>query len=1113
MASPADKPAAASPLLKLQLLADALAHDFSLSRASPQVAAALRRLLPGLGYLSVGVSNPVQGGMLVSAANCAAEGPTTLHLHDPHACAAGVALARGQPLQASLLNGAADAAAAAWSDVQLMLAQSPGVTHLLCIPFGPDSSSGEQGSAACQHHAGTPGSGAGALLFGFAAAPQLDERRKAVLALLARCLPGPMASLSGDTLAFVNFATGSTQQCSCCCSADEEEEEEEEGVPSERCTPPGRPNSRGDGGAAPSQALPVSRRSEDRAGPSCVHDDDVLREKLLAAAAAAAGSAQREESALLDEPKLSLQLSSPQLSGDDLSSGPPSPTSSLRFSKALVRAAEEQGGALTQQSALTLTFRSPLAEAEYGRWAASLYRKGDILFSLLLLSSLAIIAFVRPYRLVEYAPGILVLGLVAFLPMQLAWMHQRAYLTWREWLVAAFRLLSVAFINVVCMRSYQAHVSFDRLQQWVTFWRLTGAESLCVTAVGFRTRMHLHLSLQLAALAMAGWNLASVCNTCYPNVSPGACLKGAAAGAAGFGYLLPTAGLRELEEPSCGECETMEAPAALRPAEKLQLLADALALEFSQSLASTHCSQALRSLLPGLEYLSICVSNPAQGGAIVASANCATEGPTTLHLHDPHACAAGVALARGQPLQASLLNGAADTAAAAWSDVQLMLAQAPGVTHLLCIPFGPDSSSGEQGSAACQHHADSSGSGAGALLFGFAAAPQLDERRKAVLALLARCLPVPMASLSGDTLAFVNFATGSTQQCSCCCSADEDEEEEEEEEQQADVPCRQDRGSGGDGSTGPSQALRVPSTEVGPAGDEAVPPSGGAGPSSKAWWEEPTEGKGGAKAAAAVAAAAAQARADLHRRLSQDAALHEFRFSKPLLAAAEAEGEDIVQQSALTLSFRSALMESEFGRWVAQHHCKVDILFSFLMMAAFVVICFVRPYRLLDSSPSRWLAGFGIVAPAVAALLGKGTYATWRERFIIAIRIYVVTFVNMITIRAYESHLPLDRLQQWVTLFMLTGAESLAVTALGFPVRLPLHLPLQFAAMGLTCWNLPRMCFECFPKQDTGRCVKSSAAMAAMFGCLLPTVVLRYIEQRSRALFANQLRAAAAHQA
>ena len=35
---------------------------------------------------------------------------------------------------------------------------------------------------------------------------------------------------------------------------------------------------------------------------------------------------------------------------------------------------------------------------------------------------------------------------------------------------------------------------------------------------------------------------------------------------------------------------------------------------------------------------------------------------------------------------------------------------------------------------------------------------------------------------------------------------------------------------------------------------------------------------------------------------------------------------------------------------------------------------------------------------------------------------------------AVQAHFPVDRLQQWVTLFMLTGAESLAVTSLGFPV-------------------------------------------------------------------------------
>jgi hypothetical protein len=117
----------------------------------------------------------------------------------------------------------------------------------------------------------------------------------------------------------------------------------------------------------------------------------------------------------------------------------------------------------------------------------------------------------------------------------------------------------------------------------------------------------------------------------------------------------------------------------------------------------------------------------------VASANCAAEGPTTLHLHDPLACAAGLALARGQPLQTSLLG--ADPAAGgtklllAWTDVQQMVLAAPAVTHLLCMPFGilpaADEAAAAAAGPACGAH---SGSGKGALLFGFSAPPSLDAR-------------------------------------------------------------------------------------------------------------------------------------------------------------------------------------------------------------------------------------------------------------------------------------------------------------------------------------------------------------------------------------------------
>jgi hypothetical protein len=34
--------------------------------------------------------------------------------------------------------------------------------------------------------------------------------------------------------------------------------------------------------------------------------------------------------------------------------------------------------------------------------------------------------------------------------------------------------------------SPQAHLASGRLQQWISFWRLTGAESLFITAMGFK---------------------------------------------------------------------------------------------------------------------------------------------------------------------------------------------------------------------------------------------------------------------------------------------------------------------------------------------------------------------------------------------------------------------------------------------------------------------------------------------------------------------------------------------------------------------------------------------------------------------------------------------------
>lgn len=329
---------------------------------------------------------------------------------------------------------------------------------------------------------------------------------------------------------------------------------------------------------------------------------------------------------------------------------------------------------------------------------------------------------------------------------------------------------------------------------------------------------------------------------------------------------------------------------------------------------------------PSSGLCSIAVTNPAQAGSIVASANCATQGPTTLHLHDSLRSVVGLAVSCGQPVQSSLL-GNESTAAASWTDVQQMVAAVPSVTHLLCLPFGctdGTAAAGDAGSNSsedvlvCQQHA-TSGSGTGALLFGLSQAPSLDSRRAALLGLLAACLPAPMAALSGNTLAFVNLACGNTSQCTCCCGHSS---EEEEETGPPASPCNEDQNPGGNGggSGGTSQALPVASAE---AEIEPIVASSSAcaGASGLDWWEEQSGIKASSKAAAASASKLPAPATHLPPERSSSMLLGQhFGKAKP---AAAGESEAVMAQNALTLSFRSPLVEREYSQWVTRHHLKV----------------------------------------------------------------------------------------------------------------------------------------------------------------------------------------------
>ncbi|KAI3436216.1 hypothetical protein D9Q98_002270 [Chlorella vulgaris] len=533
--------------------------------------------------------------------------------------------------------------------------------------------------------------------------------------------------------------------------------------------------------------------------------------------------------------------------------------------------------------------------------------------------------------------------------------------------------------------------------------------------------------------------------------------------------------------------------------QKLQLLADALALEFSQSLASEQCAAALKRLLPGLDYLSIAVTNPAQAGSIVASANCATEGPTTLHLHDSLRSVVGLAVTCGQPVQSSLL-GNESSAAAGWTDVQQMVAAVPSVTHLLCLPFGctgGNAAAGDAGSNSsedvlvCQQHA-ASGSGTGALLFGLSQAPSLDSRRAALLGALAACLPAPMAALSGNTLAFVNLACGNTSQCTCCCGLSS--EEEEEEAGTVCGGCTPGSGNGDgddhDGTPGAALPLPLPSRASGSSSLDDQ-----SGPSSSAFPPP------GTLLGASSKAAAAAVRHEPPGQLPHSGGGPQ-RFSKALLAAV-GDSEAVVAQNALTLSFRTPLVEREYSQWVTRHHLKQgDVMTSLLLFTALAIVAFTQPHRLAEHSPATLAIGLGAVLPLCFSWgTSTATYLPLRTVLIAAFRLYCVSFINVIYMRSYQArlgcpalgqpharfsvaaHLAPERMLQWVAFWRLTGAESLCITCLGF---------------------------RCFPQTNASVCFNSSAAMAAVFGFLVPTACVRLIEQRSRSLFASRLLAAAA---
>lgn len=327
---------------------------------------------------SIVLACPGLPNCLVAAANCAVPGPLELHLLDADRSAAGQALARGKPLQASLPDGpAAAAAAAAWSDVAQMLAAGvPGITHLLCLPFGSSSAAAAGGSSCPQSmQLGSGGSSAGALLCGFAAAPRLERHHKAALAALVRHLPVATAQLAGGTLEFVATVCGVPSAC--CC---ESSQAAEPAAPAEGCNPgnisPGA--GRSDGGMRPRLPAPVacSGPAEEWSSPAADTSAGARPAPRRPLGSGSSG-APREPA------------SSPTITPASL---PASPVGRHGFGKQLLAHVAAEPEALCRRSALCLRFRSYQVERQYKAWLAPVQPWTDTLSSVLIIVAMVIVA-------------------------------------------------------------------------------------------------------------------------------------------------------------------------------------------------------------------------------------------------------------------------------------------------------------------------------------------------------------------------------------------------------------------------------------------------------------------------------------------------------------------------------------------------------------------------------------------------------------------------------------------------------------------------------------------------------------------------------------------------
>jgi len=509
---------------------------------------------------------------------------------------------------------------------------------------------------------------------------------------------------------------------------------------------------------------------------------------------------------------------------------------------------------------------------------------------------------------------------------------------------------------------------------------------------------------------------------------------------------------------------------------------------------------------------------------MVTSTSKTEAGPRSLSLHLEGTSCVGMVASKGSALQASLA-GPGGALLSQLSDIQDMIRatkDSSPISHIVCMPIQPSpSSSGVKG----------------ALLLGFSYPPTFTPRRIAGIAALCGMLSETLVATAPAVICQVETMIGRHPGCAYCAPDSDDEIDLENEDANAE-PCHDtDKSSWRKDREGPPpQSLLIPIQEGEEEGRRGEP-SG----------DTCSKGKGGKKGelvlrntSSNISPATAAAPSAAYIATMRGG----YTFSKPVIASVTRES--LRSRHPFTLGYTDPALEAEFSNWFQDRLKPVDFLFSTLALASMILFAYCRTTAATDAAVSSGNAadvgqkaavypiwsnfdGLPLFLPIFMALFCSSRFhQRLRETVVALVRIYLVVAASRSAVTQLQAsqqrHLgvsgmtsssAIEKAASFLTCWIAAGGETLFTPTFGLQLRMKWHLTLQTAAIAVMCVNMQSICGPSFyqavgfiPQAGVFNYI-STVAAAGVVGLVLPTMMLRVSELKSRQQFETQIGAAA----